>query len=331
MLTRPKLVDEVKIYFPEKIERNAISDCSPYFKDPLICQGIFNEPLKITDHGVGGMRCFELTNEISSLPFCCIHKFLQNGAEIDQSELELNYKSDGTILTIRSSAMSDYHSQDEASSVPLYFRLRIVVPSQNPFVKSINTSERFFQSGFEQVEYVDFRLNEARTLPNNIEVMMKNERASRGRVELTTVAFLTAIPITSQLSTSSSQPHKFRILEDRIWNKYISGGIPSGMLVYHWKSEKDVEIPYFSAFVRIQTRRSGWKSITIYLIIAFLFGVLGNLTAAVMQSIIPIPWAIRSSGEAQGSPEGQENAARASSLPSKPAAGGSGGAADARP
>lgn len=331
MLKVPQSVDKVKIYFPAKIERKSISDCSHYFKDPQISQGIFNEPLDVTDRDVSSIRCVELTNAISSTPVCRVHKFLENGSQIDASELELSDQNDGTILTISGSAISDYYHKGEDPAIPLYFRLRIIVPSPNPFVKSINTAERFFQSGFDQIEYVDFRLNEARTLPKNIEIMMKKERSVGGMVELNMVAFLTAIPIKSQVSMSSNQPRKFRILEDRIWQNYISGGIPSGMLVYHWKDERDIEIPYFSAFVRIQTRRTGSRILVNYLVIAFLFAILGNLTAAGLQSMITYLWAIRSQGEAQGSPGGQEDAARSSYPPSKPPAGVSGGAVDARP
>src|SRR4051812_36202441 len=99
--------------------------------------------------------------------------------------------------------------------------------------------------------------------------MMRNGRANID-IKMKLVAFLTAIPVQSELSASKESAHKFRLLEHDPWSNYVPSGIPEGMMVYHWKREKTDGIADFSAFVKLQTRRSGRNTLTKYLIIAFL-------------------------------------------------------------
>lgn len=286
MLESPQLVETVNIYIPANLNIKSVSDCSKYFKNTAICQGIFNMPLRSIAPDVGGPRCIELQHATTNEPFCRVHTFVLDGERIHSSELTITSENEGTLFKISESAVRDTCVDESRPPVPVYFRLRFIIPPSNPFIQTIETPERFFQSGFEEIEYVDFRLNEARTLPDAVERMMKHGRNGSGQVKLTTVAFLTAIPIRSQLSTSSAQFHKFRILENHIWNNYVQEGIPSGMLVYHWKKNDVSEILDFSAFVRIQTRRTGFKILAVYLAIAFLFGVVGNLTASGLQYML---------------------------------------------
>jgi hypothetical protein len=55
------------------------------------------------------------------------------------------------------------------------------------------------------------------------------------------------------------------------------------MMVYHWREIDPAGIKDFSAFVKMQTRRTGRQILNNYLIIAFAFGVLGNLTASAIE------------------------------------------------
>jgi hypothetical protein len=150
-------------------------------------------------------------------------------------------------------------------------------------VRQIPTPDRLLQSGFNEIEYIDFRLNEARTLPTSIENRMRSD-GSKADIKLKLVAFLTAVPVSAELSASNTQFHKLRPLEHQLWSPYVPSGIPEGMMVYHWKRSEQEGIADFSAFVKLQSRRSGRWTFSKYLLIAFLFGVLGNLTASASSS-----------------------------------------------
>ena len=117
-------------------------------------------------------------------------------------------------------------------------------------------------------------------MPPAIEQRMRADRLKGGNIAFRLVAFLTAVPVHSELSASNTPSHKTRLLEP-VWNGYVPSGIPEGMVVYHWKKLPDPLKPItdFSAFVKLRTRRTSRKILWTYLGIAFAIGLLGNWTA----------------------------------------------------
>lgn len=142
-------------------------------------------------------------------------------------------------------------------------------------------------SGFDEIECVDFRLNEARTLPHRIESLMRTP-VPEHPVPLTRIAFLTAIPVAAELTGTSIATHKNRVLERQIWEKYIGDKLPISMMVYHWRNHTN-PVGDFSAFVKLRIRRSSLKIVLTYLLLAFVFGVFGNLAASRIDSWLGSP------------------------------------------
>ena len=281
MLDDPSKIDRVCIYIPQTVDPKSVTDCSEHFSRPSIAQGIFNEVLSASASGRPGPRYIELRK--GPEVFCRVYRFLNNGSQLDASELAVGSYAEGTLLTITRHAVDQTYTP-ETLAIPTYFRIRIRVgrAKDSAFVRTVPTPDRLLQSGYDEVEYIDFRLNEARTLPEQIEAMMRADQANVG-IKLRLVAFLTAVPVQSELSVSNPQSHKLRLLEHELWNDYVPGGIPEGMMVYHWKRDAPQGLSDFSAFVRLQTRRTGRSTLLKYLAIAFLFGVFGNLCASALE------------------------------------------------
>jgi hypothetical protein len=281
LLTNAARVDSVRIYLPG--QQWAIEDCGARFISPDIAQAIFNVQLTATVPGAPGPLRVELSRP-NGTPFCRVYRFPLLHDEIDNTHLTRANLADGIELTIRR------HALDEAcwnlgEETPAYFRVRAYLPenAQSPFVKTIMPTDHFFQTGYEVVDYLDFRLNEARSLPTQVEELM---RAGPGaKVPHSLVAFLTAVPVQSDVTTNSTEAHKIRLLERDLWRNYVPGGIPEGMMVYHWKTTAP-PIEDFSAVVKMVTRVSHRKALIKYLLLAFCFGVAGNLTAAWMWDCI---------------------------------------------
>ncbi len=276
-------IKRICVFLPQTVEHNQVIDCSQYFSDPKLAQGVFNEVLSANIAAPGGARCIVLNS--TSGVFCKMHSFVATGSGIDDNELAIQTEHNGSLLTITESAVGAaclYTLLDERA----YFRFRVYLStdiSNNPFIKVVPTPDRLLQSGFDQIEYLDFRMNEARTLPMPVEARMKRDRAQGGDVKLSLVAFLTAVPVHSELAISNTPAHKMRLLEAPIWNDYVPSGLSGGMVVYHWKREGDTTpIIDFSAFIKLQTRQSSRWTVSKYLIIAFLFGIVGNLAASLL-------------------------------------------------
>jgi hypothetical protein len=285
-----KSIDQILIYVPLAITAASVRDCAPYFREANISQGIFNEVITVKPPSPNEMRTVVLREKNNKL-FCRVHCFKtgSHGVSLDVSELTVARFAEGSLITIRSAALAVARAQGRnAKHKPVYFRLRVLMPTHpgsNPFVKEIKAADRVLQSGFEQIEYLDFRLNEARTLPPQVESRMRNEHALGARLKL--VAFLTAIPVESDLSEANSLSHKMRLLEYPIWKDYAPGVLES-MVVYHWKRAETLKhIGDFNAFVKLRIRQSNRWIMIKYLGVAFAFGVAGNLTASALESCIP--------------------------------------------
>ncbi|MBA8838429.1 hypothetical protein [Ochrobactrum sp. RH2CCR150] len=278
LIKNPASIERINIYLPVDVERKSIQDAGVQLAQTSVAQGIFNEKLQCVVTPAPAR--IELKNGDNL--FCRVHKFIEQGGYLDASHLSLEKFSDGTLLSIERAAIDSVSDQIKADE-SIYFRLRIYLPSgkSSPFIHVITPLDRKFQSGFEEIEYIDFRFNELRTLPPQVENKIRADE-KQGKININLVAFLTAFPVHSELSASSIQWHKNRLLEHDPWNEYVPSGIPGGMVVYHWKKEsKDgTGVADFSSFVKLHTRRSGRKILLTYLAVAFFFGLLGNLAAS---------------------------------------------------
>lgn len=289
MVDEIRRVEKMHIFFPAKLAVSQICDCSPYFTDRNIVQGIFNEPLKAANEP-DDRGPLVLRRTSNDRIFGRMHNFAvrPNTTDIAQKQLRLRSVEHGTICTIENEAIKASTPRSNGKG-KVYFRLRFRVPmnkKENPFVEDVPVFDRFLLSGYEHVEYLDFRLNDARTLPTAIEHRMAAEQPP-GSVLISLVAFLTAVPVSAALSVTHTAFHKMRLLENEIWTPYAEG-IPNGMVVYHWRKDGTARKPIedFSAFVKLQIRLSGWKILLKYLIFALIFGVFGNLFASWLQPMI---------------------------------------------
>jgi hypothetical protein len=278
--------EKIHIFFPAVLSASQICDCSPYFIERDIVQGIFNEQLKAANEpDANGPLVLRHAN--NNRIYGRMHNFATrpNSTDILMRHLKLRRVSGGTICTIESEAIKACSPRNNHRG-KAYFRLRFRVPMrkrENPFVEDVPVFDRFLLSGYEHVEYLDFRLNDARTLPTPVEQQMANDQPENSTV-ISLVAFLTAVPVSAALSVTHTAFHKMRLLENEIWTKYADG-IPNGMVVYHWRKDGTPKKPIddFSAFVKLQIRLSSWQILLKYLIFALVFGVFGNLVAGWLQ------------------------------------------------
>ncbi|MCK1298146.1 hypothetical protein IVB33_05420 [Bradyrhizobium sp. 24] len=275
-------VDQFSVYLPGVGTDWRLEDCGHRFAELEIAQGIFN--LQLSSHllGAPGPKRIDLV-EAANGNFCRVHVFPTVGDSIDPTQLIQSPNAEGLVVTITQKAITEACYQHPADK-PVYFRLRayyVGADKRNPFVKTVKPYDRFLQTGFSVVEYLDFRLNEARTLPGSIETLMRQGDGTL--VPTILVAFLTAVPVQSDVTTISwDKTHKKRVLENDLWTKYVPTGIPRGMTVIHWKDEGKDEKPIrdFSAFVKMQTRLVSWPLLLTSFAVAFIFGILGNLSAS---------------------------------------------------
>lgn len=283
MPSDPSALSAIRIFVPFKMQRENIEDLGPEFASTELAQGIFNETLSSTKKPNG--KSVEL--KAGTNTYCHVHLFSPENGSIDPAELDIIEKDGGTILSITSIALESLARQCDGNPEFGYFRFRLLPPKHvaRPFVTAIKPKDRAWTSGFEEIEYIDCRLNEARTLPTSIEASA--DAAPHGLADVSRIVFLAVVPVASSITSSHAEWHKSRLLETQIWKDYVPHGLDDGMVVYHWRKEFEGigqnALQGFSAFVKLQTRKTSLMIIGIYVLVALLLGIVGSLTASVVQ------------------------------------------------
>ncbi|MBS4011918.1 MAG: hypothetical protein KGZ72_14330 [Roseovarius sp.] len=272
----PSALSAIKIFVPFDLNYDQIRDLGGEFSEPNLAQGIFNEAL--SPAFAVNKRSVELL--LGGKTYCGVHVFAAGKNGIDPNELNLKATDGGTLLEITAAAIVSLARQyDDARRG--YFRLRLLSkkPSERPFVTYIAPQDRAWTSGFDAIEYIDCRLNEARTLPQS--VARAAESSPNGVAETRQVVFLAVVPVVSAITLSHAEWHKSRLLENEIWERYVPAGLDAGMVVYHWRRIfTDLEskpLQGFSAFVKLQTRKADFPIIGLYIGLSLLIGVLGSV------------------------------------------------------
>ena len=290
MPSDPSALSAIRIFVPFPLRRENIEDLGPEFASTELAQGIFNETLSSTKKPSG--KSVEL--KIGADTYCHVQLFSPENGSIDSGELDVKEKDGGTLISITSMALESLARQCDGRSECGYFRLRLLPPKHDtrPFVTAIKPKDRAWASGFEEIEYIDCRLNEARTLPTSIEASA--DAAAYGLADVSRIVFLAVVPVTSSITSSHAEWHKSRLLETQIWKDYVPNGLEDGMVVYHWRKEFDNNgkntLQGFSAFVKLQTRKTSLVIIGIYVLVALALGIVGSLTASAVQ------WWVTSTG-----------------------------------
>lgn len=281
----PAVLSSIKVFVHFKIDYNQISDLGSKFSEPNLAQGIFNEPLSSAT--AENRRSVELSDAGGT--YCGVHIFSTDSDRIHSKELVLESVDGGTLFEITTVALMALAKQSGTKVRPGYFRLRLHpnTAGSRPFVTYITPKDRALVSGFEAIEYIDCRLNEARTLPTAVAAAAN--AAQNGVAKTRRVVFLAVVPVVSAITSSHAEWHKSRLLENEIWEKYVPQGLDDGMVVYHWRKifdEYDVKpLQGFSAFVKMQTRKADTNIIALYVGLALLLGAIGSVIGSFFLSL----------------------------------------------
>lgn len=187
-----------------------------------------------------------------------------------------------------------------------YFRFRIILNGacQKAICTSYKPKDRFFITSEEHIDMIDFRVNEIRNLPENI-----NKHVSDNFL-LKKVHFLVIREIDSEYVMAHTSYDRCRLLEGNVWRKYLKTNklhsiqeIPK-MLVFHWKSAgekmphnpsnnkcddtKSRSIGEFTAFAKFAYRRQSMVIIIRSILVALFFSILANFMSAPIEKLFTI-------------------------------------------
>lgn len=297
MLSNAGATGSACIYLPFRITDADVTDLSPMLKEAAIATGIFNTHLTAANSSDNN-RSISLSESATGKFFAVVHSFASNGKTLDESELKVKECNGGSIIEITRAAIARA-SKGLETDQPSYYRIRLCLTgaASCAFVKTITPTDKTLLSGFDSTEYIDFRLNQARNLPDQVQRIMAD--AWRGSTpNFKRVDFLLVMGVAADL-VGGHEIHKHRLLEADLWKNYLGRGdsnvLPEGMVIYHWrkKAEDGSSLDDFNAFVKFRFRKSDAHTVKSYMAAAFFIGAIGSLLAtgllACLEALLPSP------------------------------------------
>ncbi|TMO53211.1 hypothetical protein [Pseudoalteromonas phenolica] len=296
MIPRITGLKELSLYLPMNLKKSDIKDITKVLMNNEISTAIFNENLSYQQNGTRDH--FKLLK--GGKYFCTLRSFLMNYSG-DEAEFEFrevatdDNNSEGVIISIKekaiTKALSEKHEEEKA-----YFRLRVMLDTKDKkdiFVRRVLPRDKYLVSGFEVTEYIDFRINETRLLPQSVQEEIESQQG-KDVIPVKRIDFLLATTPSADIKISGKSFHKSRYLESNPWKSYLKGScdkiikaIDSGMVVYHWKSSGSYEEPIedFLAFVKLRVRLSQRMKILFYLLLIVFLGSIGSLLAGFINDL----------------------------------------------
>ncbi|MGH4120896.1 hypothetical protein [Clostridium sp.] len=258
----------INIVFPFKFKRDDFCDLGKVLiSDRKIVNAIFN-------------------NECNKIDLSEPKKVLvQNGAEkfhIYSLEDEFNERIVITENKSVSLLAINMDIQDEINSC--YIRFRVQGEGVNSMVEEHKLKFTSFQSAFKITECIDFRLNEKRSISDDI--LEKINKANEFTIKK--VHFLLLIDIDNKLECTGLK-YSSRKLEDDIWNNYITEKYKSeNLIAYHWKEKAEVnkKIESFNSLIRIKIDKCNWVTIFCYVMVVFILNITSNFLFQGLKNIL---------------------------------------------
>lgn len=178
----------------------------------------------------------------------------------------------GCVISFFSSIFSHDEKRDS------YFRFRIQLTKKD--VDSIKTVDRPTYSAVtnnhEVTETVDFRINEIRNLPANVQRHINKVKCVQK------LHFFLIRESRAEYKISHTNYKRCRILENDLWENYINidqtrNPIKEQMLIYHWSTKEGEAVDHFSAFAKFSSKALRWPQIIAVLLVAILTGFIASM------------------------------------------------------
>lgn len=262
----PEEMSMINMFIPFHFDE--IEDLGIKMKDNRkVINGIFNDDCDIKKSGPNNSTVIEriigVDNKKNSIKdeirIFTLDSDYQKNFDIEKTE-------EGTIITIN--VENDCSHGNESN----YYRFRI---KSDKFEKPIQSRDRKFATSSEINYIIDFRLNEKRSLPENLNMLLQKSC----ELSIKKIHFLLLMDISYKLGDTGLD-YSMRSLEDDLWDDYLGNGYKTKDLVgYHWKqSKKDDEksIYNFNSYIRIEEVKSSNMIIFMYFIGVLIFGLINN-------------------------------------------------------
>ena len=262
----------LSVYVPFEVKKEEIEDVSLLFNDTNILQATFSASCIIE------YKKNECTSEIA-----------YNGKIVDIVHIgELGYEtsvlSEGTLIKIDLEKLRPYLDNDEAyfiwrmphKSLDEVFAPRKDMNSAMERLKDLITTpivaEKFGYS---------IRINEARLLPEEITKIGAFHRQKLKKAVVT-------LSINESYELNDAGAYRIRRLEENLYKDFLPKGYKSeDVITYQWQQNSETNLKgHFNFYYNVNKNSISRGSMFLYLVLLTVIGVVGNLIADVISSLL---------------------------------------------
>lgn len=276
-------IDSLFLYCPFEVDKSDISDLGCNFNGYRIANSIFNENYSVTVHGEKRFSVYQKGDKFKKTLFVC-YALSENEYNISKT-IKVNDKRNSSIICIKLATWKDKTIDETVNTYYIRFRVKIKF-KDIMFVKELDTTESAFSDKFTRTEIIDFRLNDIRSMcKDGCEEFSKGDKCN-----IKAIHYLLMRRANDRIIVDGKCEYKVRMLEDEIWEKYISE-LKTTTLAYHFKKFIDNDstkesIDDFNILVRVQSQKSVNK--WWYVGIVIFLGILSNTIFSLGQYLLKI-------------------------------------------
>lgn len=264
------LIGGIALYCPFRVQEGGFRDLKPLMnKDTL--GAIFNDRCMVS--AVSGEHRYlevKLVNDEDSFYL------------LSCENLSIYNEGDGSIVQIDFPRPSVIKETAER----IYVRFRLTIDDKAMLIVGNDSRDKVLTSALSREATIDFRLNDYRTLSDDIRERIDGEAEDVCR--LTSVTIHTLLMAHSSVDVDSFEElRETRLLEGGdSWKAYAPNGEPKGVVAWHWKKRLDKPNDGYKLYLKLKIHVCNWGTIALYLLFLASFSVLTNLASSALSNSV---------------------------------------------
>jgi hypothetical protein len=259
-ITDYRSLEYINIYVPYDIKKKDIEDkVEMLASNNTLTNAIFNEKLSITI-GDGSFHTVEFQNNNEKFLYCEIN--INDDIEIINDR----------IIKLKINSNNNINNNNEITKI--YYRFRI--NKLDKIFTELKENYFWIDGFFRTIGFIEININSVRKLPGNIVDRLDNFKFNSLNLFIMTDNFTNFI-------FKSEKVHKSRILENHIWEEYLSKENSkkiNKITAYHWKKDIKNTIQHFedyNLFVKLSYISKSWLLLVLMLVFILIFGAVGGV------------------------------------------------------
>ncbi len=277
-------VGKIRLFIPFEIEENGKDfDLVRLLKNDnkLLCT-VFNMDLKSDTSPKNAFS--KVTSTEDDEEKFCLYQLGSNNFRVETIEIADRCRSKiiGSMLTITLGNKPEDNVCN--SNTHLYIRFRLQAKKVKDAVISDHISNDFLQDAFSEIDMIDFRMNEHRSVHMEAIDKMKEEGYDYFKFYKAHLFFM--VETKEIVQNGSSLKSDSRLLEKELWRDYIpKGAKKSYYIAHHWKKEESANdnkdkcksFMRFRFFFTSQYPKINWMRLIVYLSVVILLSWVGSM------------------------------------------------------